>query len=167
MKKLFYTIAFCFFISFSGYAQSITLILRDPDMKAPTNVRAKPGGEILTTIDGRETDFEVQIIGKEGNYFLVKSYVSCEMDDAITLNNPGYIHYSVLGTVISNYAKSAIPLYASSNKTGPVERLKISEVFVNVLDYNKDMYYVFYKKMNKKFWIESKYLCNSACTTCN
>ena len=73
MKKLFYTIAFCFFISFSGYAQSITLILRDPDMKAPTNVRAKPGGDILTTIDGRETDSEVQIIGKEGNYFLVKS----------------------------------------------------------------------------------------------
>jgi len=156
MKKLLHTVALFFSISFSGYAQSITLILRDPDMKAPTNVRAKPGGDILTTIDGRETDFEVQIIGKEGNYFLVKSYVSCEMDDAITLNNPGYIHYSVLGTVISNYAKNAIPLYASSNKTGPVERLKISEVFVNVLDYNKDMYYVFYKKLNKKFWIESK-----------
>jgi hypothetical protein len=167
MKKIFYTLAFCLFISFAGSAQSITLILRDPDMKAPTNVRAKPGGEIITTIDGRETDYEVEIISKEGAYFLVKSYVSCEMDDAIALAKPGYIHYSVLGTVIANYAKNAIPLYSSSNKTGPVERLKISEAFVNVLDYNNDMYYVFHKKLNKKFWIEKKYLCSSTCTTCS
>ena len=46
MKKLLHTVALFFSISFSGYAQSITLILRDPDMKAPTNVRAKPGGDI-------------------------------------------------------------------------------------------------------------------------
>jgi hypothetical protein len=167
MKKTFYTLAFCLFISFSGHAQSITLLLRDPDKQAATNIRTKPGGEIMGTIDGRAADYEVEIVGKDGNYFLVKSYVSCEMEEPITLANPGYIHYSVLGTVISNYAKNAIPLYASSNKTGPVERLRLSEVFVNVLYYNKDMYYVFYKKLNKKFWIESNYLCSSACTTCN
>ncbi|MEK0422346.1 MAG: hypothetical protein RLZ95_256 [Bacteroidota bacterium] len=167
MKKIFCTFLICLFVKFSGYAQAVTLLLRDPDTKAATNIRSKPGGEIVGTIDGREADFEVQVISKEGNYFLVKSYVSCEMDEPVTLDQPGYIHYSVLGTVISNYAKNAIPLYASSNKTGLVERARISEVFVNVLDYNKDMYYVFYKKLNKKFWIESKYLCNSACTTCN
>lgn len=167
MKKLFYTIAFCFFISYSGYAQSITLILRDPDMKAPTNVRAKPGGDIVKTIDGREVDYELEIIGKEGNYFIVKSYVSCEMEEPITLNKPGYIHYSVLGTVISNYAKKAFPVYASSSKGTPLKKLMISEEFVNVLDMTGDMYYVFSKRLNLKFWVESKYICSAVCTTCS
>jgi hypothetical protein len=164
MKKLLFL--FFAFYSINTYAQSITLILNDPDKQAPTNVRVKPGGSVIATIDSRVELATVHVIAKEGSYFYVDSYENCGSDE-IKLTTPGYIHYSVLGIFISNYANIAIPVYASSNKSGLVEKLKISDVFVNVLDYKNDMYYVLYKKLNKKFWVESKYLCNAACTTCN
>jgi hypothetical protein len=166
MKKIFAAFVLSFFFSINGYSQTVTLVLKDPDKQSPTNVRLKPGGEVITTIDSREELASVIVTAKEGNYFLVNSYSTCSSDE-VRLKQPGYIHYSVLGIFISNYANVAIPVYTSSNKSGPVEKLKISDVFVNVLEYKNDMYYVFYKKMNKKFWIESKYLCNSTCTTCS
>jgi hypothetical protein len=164
MKKILFLLFVLF--SIKTNAQSITLILNDPDKQSPTNVRVKPGGGVIATIDSRAEFATVHITAKEGSYFYVDSYEYCGRDE-VKLTTPGYIHYSVLGIFISNYANIAIPVYASNNKSGLIEKLKISEVFVNVLDYKNDMYYVFYKKLNKKFWIESKYLCNSACTTCN
>ncbi len=164
MKKILFSLFVLF--SVKTNAQSITLILNDPDKQSPTNVRVKPGGEVVTTIDSRAELATVHVIAKEGNYFLVNSYSTCSSDE-MQLKQPGYIHYSVLGIFISNYANIAIPVYASLNKSGPLEKLNISDVFVNVLDYKNDMYYVFYKKLNKKFWVESKYLCNAACTTCS
>jgi hypothetical protein len=166
MKKIIFMLG-CIIATNSSFSQWGTLLLRDPDKNAPTNVRSKPGGDIVKTIDGREVDYELEIIGKEGNYFIVKSYVSCEMEEPITLDKPGYIHYSVLGTVISNYAKKAFPVYASSSKGTPLKKLMISEEFVNVLDMTGDMYYVFSKRLNLKFWVESKYICSAACTTCS
>jgi hypothetical protein len=29
------------------------------------------------------------------------------------------------------------------------------------------MYYVYSKKLNLKFWVDDKYICNAACTTCS
>jgi hypothetical protein len=166
MKKICAAFVLSFLFSIIGYSQTVTLVLNDPDKKLPTNVRLKPGGDVITTIDSREEMATVTVTAKEGNYFLVNSYSFCS-SDVIDLKRPGYIHYSVLGIFISNYANVAIPVYTSANKSGPVEKLKISDVFVNVLEYKNDMFYVFYKKMNKKFWIDSKYLCNASCTTCS
>ena len=166
MKKMNVTFLLIFMFSFFGNSQTVTLVLNDPDKQSPTNVRVKPSGEVFTTIDSRQELATVIVTAKEGSYFLVKSYSYCG-SDAVNLKRPGYIHFSVLGIFISNYANDAIPVYTSANKTGPVEKLKISDVFVNVLEYKNDMFYVFYKKMNKKFWVESKYLCNATCTTCS
>lgn len=166
MKKVSVAFVFIFFFSINAFSQTVTLVLNDPDKQSPTNVRIKPGGEVFTTIDSREELATVIVTAKEGSYFLVKSYSYCG-SDAVNLKRPGYIHFSVLGIFISNYANDAIPVYTSANITGPVEKLKISDVFVNVLEYKNDMFYVFYKKKNKKFWIESKYLCNSSCTSCS
>ncbi len=86
MKKLL----FLFFAIYSiqTNAQSITLILNDPDKQLPTNVRVKPGGEVITTIDSREEMATVHVIAKEGNYFLVNSYSTCSSDDTTTWLNP-------------------------------------------------------------------------------
>jgi|LauGreDrversion4_2_1035121.scaffolds.fasta_scaffold428197_1 hypothetical protein len=166
MKKIAFIVC-CLLAANNVFSQWGTLFLRDPDKNAPTNVRSSPGGAIITTIDGRSADYEMEIISKEGNYFLVKSYISCEMEEPIVLNEPGYIHYSVLGAVISNYAKKSFPVYASSSKGTPLKMVNLSEEFVNVLDKVNNMYYVYSKKLNLKFWVDDKYICNAACTTCS
>ncbi len=165
MKKVVFFL--CFFVTTNNlFSQWGSLFLRDPDKNAPTNVRASPGGAIIGTIDGRNSDYEVIVISREGNYFLVKSYMSCE-EDEVTLPTPGYIHYSVLGTSISNYAKKSFPIYSSSSKGTPLKMVNLSEEFVNVLDRVNNMYYVYSKKLNLKFWVDEKYICNAACTTCS
>ena len=165
MKKIIFVLG-CIIATNSSFSQWGTLLLRDPDKNAPTNVRAKPGGEIITTIDGRTSDIEVQILSKEGNYFLVNSYFSCEGND-VTLRKPGYIHYSVLGTLISNYARKPFPIYGSSSKGVPLKNINISDEFVNVLDIANNMYFVYSKRLDLKFWVERKYICSAACTTCS
>ena len=166
MKPTFYFL-FIFMISFKfSISQVSQLILNDPDKVSPTNVRSKPGGDVIGTIDSREEMALVKVLSKEGNYFLVSAYELCGRDEVV-LSKKGYIHYSVLGAFISNYAKKPIPVYDSENKLTPSRKVYYSDEFFNILDSKKDMYLVFRKKSNEKFWIESKYFCFSPCTTCN
>jgi hypothetical protein len=47
----------------------VSLILRDSDKNVPKKESSKLGGEVMTTIDGKTSVIEVQILSKEGNYF--------------------------------------------------------------------------------------------------
>ena len=165
MKKIIVTL-FCIVATITGFGQRTTLVLNDPDRNAPTNVRADPGGAVIATIDGRTNDIEVHVISKNGNYFLVESYMGCD-GRLINLRRPGYIHYSVLGTFISNYGRKPFPIYGSSNKGVPLKTINLSDQYVNVLDYANNMYFVYSKTLDLKFWVEEKYICRSNCTTCN
>lgn len=166
MKKILLFLFICIVQKNVSFSQIKELILNDPDKVAPTNVRAKPGGDIIRTIDSREESPVVNIISKDGNYFLVKSFQYCGRDE-IKLLKAGYIHYSVLGVYISNYGRNKIQVYSSPTETAPLKKIDYSEEFVNVLDFKNDMYLVFRKKSNEKFWIGSENLCFSSCTNCN
>lgn len=148
------------------FAQKWQLILNDPDKGAPTNVRIKPGGTVINTIDSRDELAVIDIQGKDGNYFLVSGYEYCGRNK-VKLPRVGYIHYSVLGVSISNYGSKPIPIYGSETKGIPIKKVTYSDEFVNVLDKINDMYLVLRLRSKEKFWIESKYICLSACTNCN
>lgn len=166
MKKLFITSMFLIIYSNQSYSQIKELILNDPDKKSPTNVRNKPGGDIIGTIDSREESPIVKIISKEGNYFLVKSFQLCGRNE-IKLSKSGYIHFSVLGCFISNYEQKKIKIYSTEAKTLVLKNVTYSNEFVNVLDYRNGMYQVYRKQSNEKFWIDPEYLCFDVCTNCN
>jgi len=165
MKKLLFLLIALQTVKFSN-SQVIELVLNDPDKLSPTNVRSKPGGDIIATIDSRDELPIVKVLSKEGNYFLINSYEFCGRD-AVVLSKNGYIHYSVLGAYISNYEKKIIPIYDNINKTTPLRKVAYNDEFVNVLDSKNNLYLIFRKKSNEKFWIEAKYLCFSSCTSCN
>jgi hypothetical protein len=165
MKKIIVMLC-CIIATNIGFSQRTTLVLSDPDRNAPTNVRAEPGGEVIATIDGRNNDIEVHVISKKGNYFLVESYMGCD-GKLITLRRPGYIHNSVLGTFISNYGRKPFPIYGSSSKGVPLKSINLSDQYINVLDYANNMYFVYSKTLDLKFWVEEKYICWSNCTTCS
>ena len=166
MKKIAILLLVCIAHSITSFSQITELILNDPDRVAPTNIRATPGGAIIRTIDSREESLVVNIVSKDGNYFLVKSYQYCGRDE-IKLSKKGYIHYSVLGVYISNYGGDNIPVFSSASTTGSFKRVKYTDEFVNVLDFKNGLFQVYRKKSNEKFWIESRYLCFSACTSCS
>jgi hypothetical protein len=156
----------CFIVNINSYSQINELILNDPDKKSPTNLRIKPGGDIIGTIDSREELVLVKIVSKEGSYFLVKSFELCGRDE-IMLSKPGYIHFSVLGGFISNYEKKSIPIYDSELKSNSPKKVNYSEEFVSILDFKNNMYQVVRKKTNEKFWIDKQLICFNSCSNCN
>jgi len=166
IRKIIILINIFIIIKINGFSQINQLILNDSDKKSATNLRIKPGGDIIGTIDSRQELVLVKIISKEGSYFLVKSFELCGRDE-IKLSKPGYIHYSVLGGFISNYEKNFIPIYDSELKSNTPKKVNYSDEFVNILDLKNNMYQVFRKKTNEKFWIDKQLLCFSSCSNCN
>jgi hypothetical protein len=164
--KIIILFVICFIAKINGHSQVKELILNDPDKNLPTNVRNKPGGDVIRTLDSREELVLVKIISKEGNYFLITSYELCGREE-IRLPKSGYIHYSVLGGFISNYEKKSISIYEAETKTTPLRKVNYSDEFVNILDMKNGMYQIFRKKTNEKFWIDSQYICLSSCSNCN
>lgn len=165
MKFIYVLFLFNFFIFKSLNAQLTELVLNDPDKNAPTNIRAKPGGPVIGTIDSREESLSVHIVRKEGSYYLVDYYELCGRSRKY-LPKSGYIHNSLLGGYIQFDKERSIPVYQGHVKSSPIKRVNYLDGFVSIQDYKNDMMYIYYRPTNEKFWIEDKYICLNPCTTC-
>ena len=155
--KIIILFVICFIAKINGHSQVKELILNDPDKNLPTNVRNKPGGDVIKTLDSREELVLVKIISKEGNYFLITSYELCGREE-IRLPKSGYIHYSVLGGFISKFQLLEIKYFDSSlllsNKidfaidTNVIRKININEC--DIIELYKHPYIG--KELAKRLW---------------
>ncbi len=108
-----------------------------------------------------EGGWEIEVIGKSGNYFYITS-------DKRELKNV-WIHIGDVGVVIQNYDSIPILIYTQPNTTSFALDTIYQSCIGLVYDYSE--HFTFLRIMDKDNklvygWVENKYLCGSPYTTC-
>ena len=141
----------------------------DPDTE-PTNVRAKPNGEIVAKLP-QEYGYEVGLVGATGGWFLVSEIWSPDKDDGSYDEIRGFIHGSVLGVDTRNYGEEEIYLYEDPDDSSNTVATINSQVELTLKNTNSDGSWVNVRWSNagstKEGWIQRDWLCGSLVTNCS
>jgi len=153
-----------------GYANiSLTAYVQDPDKKNPTNIREKPGGEVLVPLEPGG-DYMVEIIGQNNGWFRINMIHVFDVNNAIDIPGQyGWMHSSVLAVRTSNYGGQKLNVYAAPDKTAEVVGVIKEEIEVRFTKIYKEFVLIRFtdsKGKQVEGWIEKKWLCGNPVTNC-
>lgn len=137
----------------------------------PTNIRATPGGEIITQLV--EGDYMLKIVDKKDRWFKIE-YIDTPENSIVFGGKDGWIHGSVVAFGTRNYGNQAINIHSkASDKSNKVDSFN-DEKEVKLFDYidnegTIDWVKVVYQSNGKtiKGWIQREMLCGNPLTTCS
>ncbi|MCP4458775.1 MAG: hypothetical protein GY816_12240 [Cytophagales bacterium] len=151
------------------FEKKLQAFVSDPDTE-PTNVRAEPGGEIVSKLP-QENGYEVSISGVSDGWFLVSGIWSPDNDDGSYDEIRGFIHGSVLGMDTRNYGAEEIYLYAIADDDSETVVTIESEVRVTLKNTNSDGSWLqvrwIHDGKTDVGWIHRDMLCGSMVTNCS
>lgn len=137
----------------------------------PTNIRATPGGEIITQLI--EGDYLLKIVDKKDRWFKIE-YIDTPENSIVFGGKDAWIHGSVVAFGTRNYGGQSIDIYSkASDKSNKIDSFN-DEKEVKLLDYidnegTVDWIKVTYQSNGKtiKGWVKYEMLCGNPLTTCS
>lgn len=137
----------------------------------PTNIRAAPGGEIITQLI--EGDYMLKILDKKDRWFKIE-YIDTPENSIVFGGKDGWIHGSVIAFGTRNYGGQTIGIRKSPELESDLIHTFKDEKEVKLLDYIDDegnigWVKIEYKDGQKTYkgWVQKKRLCGNPLTTCS
>lgn len=141
----------------------LAVYVNDPD-DSGTNIRNRPGGKIVLTLNGSENAFFLTVCESQNGWFKIKGNIEGLDEEYKIPKGEGWIHGTVISVDTRNYGKQELEILDSPIKGNTVATIKEESYGIRIKEICGSWVRIKYNGILG--WIEADWLCGNPLTTC-